>query len=82
MMKYGMVKEAEATAIVVDMENGQFRLGTQDDIVLGQQVKLLLPNGEIVVTSPVQDFWANYQYPQFDVYTQHTKYIVGYYRHQ
>ena len=50
-----IIEERNATAIVVKLPNGQYRLGDEKDIVVGKPINLLLPSGIVVTTSPVQE---------------------------
>lgn len=51
-----IIEEKNATAIVVKLPNGQYRLGDEKDIVVGKPINLLLPSGIVVTTSPVQEW--------------------------
>ena len=54
-----IIEERNATAIVVKLSNGQYRLCDEKDIVVGKPINLLLPSGIVVTTSPVQE-WRKY----------------------
>ena len=50
-----IIEEKSATAIVVKLPDGHYRLGNERDIVIGKPINLLLPSGVIITTSPVQE---------------------------
>lgn len=68
------MKEVTATAILVKMSDGTYRLGDETDITIGIPCLLLLPNGQIVRTSNVTE-WR--KYGSFYVKTMHTKYSIN-----
>ena len=69
-----MREEREAVAVVVRQQDGTFRLGDEDDIVIGKPCCLLLHNGQIVCTSPV-DEWRKYK--GFSIMTANSIYRIA-----
>lgn len=70
-----IIEERNATAIVVKLPNGQYRLGDEKDIIVGKPINLLLPSGIIVTTSPVQE-WR--KYGSFSITTKNSQYFIAY----
>lgn len=70
-----IIEERSATAIVVRLPDGQYRLGNERDIVVGNPINLLLPSGVIITTSPVQE-WR--KYGSFSVTTSNSQYFLTY----
>lgn len=70
-----IIEEKNATAIVVKLPNGQYRLGDEKDIIVGKPINLLLPSGIVVTTSPVQE-WR--KYGSFFVTTKNSQYFIAY----
>lgn len=68
-----ILEQKTATAVVVKLPNGTYRLGDEKDITIGERIKLLLPNDTIVTTSPVQE-WR--KYGGFYITTMNTQYFV------
>lgn len=70
-----IIEERSATAIVVKLPDGHYRLGNERDIVIGKPINLLLPSGIVVTTSPVQE-WR--KYGSFSVTTKNSQYFIAY----
>lgn len=51
--------ERDAVAIVIPMGKNQYMLGNDSNIRIGHRITLLLPSGEIIATSKVQE-WRDY----------------------
>ncbi len=70
-----IIEEKHATAIVVPLPDGHYRLGDEKDIVMNKPINLLLPSGVIITTSPVQE-WR--KYGSFSVTTMNSQYFLAY----
>lgn len=70
-----IIELKQATAIVVKLPDGHYRLGNEQDIVMGKSIDLLLPSGVIVTTSPIQE-WR--KYGSFYITTMNTQYFITY----
>lgn len=70
-----IIEERRATAIVVKLPDGHYRLGNERDIIIGKPINLLLPSGVIITTSPVQK-WR--KYGSFSVTTRNSQYFLTY----
>lgn len=70
-----IIEMKQATAIVVKLPDGHYRLGDEQDIMMNKPINLLLPSGVIVTTSPVQE-WR--KYGGFYITTMHTQYFITY----
>lgn len=68
-----IIEEKTATALLVRLSDGSYRLGDESDIVIGQPCHLLLPDGGIIRTSDVSQ-WR--KYGGFYITTQHTMYYI------